>query len=381
MKKIVVAFDSFKGSLSSVAAAEAFVSGYREVCPDIESRIVAISDGGEGMAEAVVYTLGGDMVTSKVHDPLHREITACYGVIDNGATAVISMASASGLTLIGSCERNPLITSTFGTGELLLDAKQRGCREIVVGLGGSATNDGGVGMLRALGYRFLDDKGCELTETIDLLERVESIVAPNHNLLEGVELRVAVDVTNPLCGEHGATMIYGRQKGATDDDMKRLDSAMMHYASVVAKWRGVDYSNHPGMGAAGGMGFAFAALLGVMPQSGIELMLGVAEFDRVAKDAMLVVTGEGRIDRQTVMGKAPAGVLYHAMKLGVRCIAVGGGIEWCDELRSSGFDAIYAITPEGMSLDRAMHPETAQANMRAVAKNIATLDTTMQNNA
>ena len=371
MKKIVVAFDSFKGSLSSIEAAEAFVSGFREVVSDVESHIVAISDGGEGMAEAVVYTLGGDMVTAKVHGPLHREITASYGVVDNGATAVISMASASGLTLLETSERNPLITSTFGTGELLLDAKHRGCREIVVGLGGSATNDGGVGMLRALGYKFLDAEGKELISTIDILERVESIVAPCTNPLEGVELRVAVDVNNPLCGEQGATMIYGRQKGATDDDMKRLDSAMMHYASVVAKWRGVDYSNLPGMGAAGGMGFAFGAVLGTMPQSGIELMLSIAEFDRVAKDAMLIVTGEGRIDRQTVMGKAPAGVLSHAMKLGVRCIAVGGGVEWCDELRSSNFDAIYAITPADMSLTEAMRPDVAMANMRAVAKKIA----------
>lgn len=371
MKKIVVAFDSFKGSLSSVEAAEAFVSGFREVCSDVESHIVAISDGGEGMAEAVVYTLGGDMVTAKVHDPLNREITASYGVVDNGATAVISMASASGLTLLETSERNPLIASTYGTGELLLDAKRRGCRVVVVGLGGSATNDGGVGMLLALGYRFVDRDGGELTQTIDILERVESIVTPCTNPLEGVELRVAVDVNNPLCGERGATMIYGRQKGATDDDMKRLDSAMMHYASVVAKWRGVDYSTYPGMGAAGGMGFAFAAVLGAMPQSGIELMLSIANFDALTKDVSLIITGEGRIDRQTVMGKAPAGVLRHAMSAGVRCVAVGGGVEWCDELRLSDFDAIYAITPADMSLEEAMHPDVAKANMRAVAKKIA----------
>ena len=371
MKKIVVALDSFKGSLSSIEAAEAFVSGFREVVSDVESHIVAISDGGEGMAEAVVCTLGGDMVTAKVHGPLHREITASYGVVDNGATAVISMASTSGLTLLETSERNPLITSTFGTGELLLDAVARSCRRIIVGLGGSATNDGGVGMLRALGYKFLDAEGKELISTIDILERVESIVAPCTNPLEGVELRVAVDVNNPLCGEQGATMIYGRQKGATDDVMVRLDNALMHYASVVAKWRGVDYSNLPGMGAAGGLGFAFAAVLGAMPQSGIELMLSIANFDALAKDASLIITGEGRIDRQTVMGKAPAGVLSHATKMGVRCIAVGGGVEWCDELRLSKFDAIYAITPADMSLTEAMRPDVAKANMRAVAKKIA----------
>lgn len=371
MKKIVVAFDSFKGSLGSVEAAEAFISGFREVCPDTESHIVAISDGGEGMAEAVVYALGGDMVAAKTHDALNREITASYGVIDEGATAVISMASASGLTLLRSDERNPLITTTYGTGELLLDAVARGCRRIIVGLGGSATNDGGVGMLRALGYKFLDAEGKELIATIDILERVESIISPKVNPFRGIELSVAVDVNNPLCGERGASMVYGAQKGATIDMMQRLDRTMAHYASRVAKWCGEDYSTYPGTGAAGGLGFAFGAVLGAMPQSGIELMLSIANFDALAKDASLIITGEGRIDRQTVMGKAPAGVLRHAMSAGVRCVAVGGGVEWCDELRSSNFDAIHAITPADMSLEEAMRPDVAKANMRAVAKKIA----------
>ena len=371
MKKIVVAFDSFKGSLGSVEAAEAFISGFREVCPDTESHIVAISDGGEGMADAVVYTLGADMVAAKTHDALNREITASYGVIDEGATAVISMASASGLTLLRSEERNPLITTTYGTGELLLDAVARGCRRIIVGLGGSATNDGGVGMLRALGYKFLDAEGKELIATIDILERVESIISPKVNPFRDIELSVAVDVSNPLCGERGASMVYGAQKGATMDMMQRMDRAMAHYASRVAKWRGVDYSKMAGMGAAGGLGFAFGAVLGAMPQSGIELMLTIANFDALAKEASLIITGEGRIDRQTVMGKAPAGVLSHALRAGVRCVAVGGGVEWCDELRSSNFDAIYAITPADMSLEEAMRPDVAKANMRAVAKKIA----------
>ncbi len=370
MKKIVVAFDSFKGSLSSVEAAEAFVSGIREVCPDTESHIVAISDGGEGMAEAVVYALGGDMVAAKTHDPLGREMTASYGVIDEGATAVISIASASGLTLLRSEERNPLITTTYGTGELLLDAVARGCRRIVVGLGGSATNDGGVGMLRALGYKFLDTNGVELVATIDVLECVEHIVAPDNSPMCGVELCVAVDVDNPLCGESGASMVYGAQKGATMDMMQRLDRGLAHYADVVAKWCGADYSALSGMGAAGGLGFAFGAVLGVMPQSGIELMLSIAGFDALAKDASLIVTGEGRIDRQTIMGKAPAGVLRHAKSLGVRCIAIGGSVEWCDELMASDFDAIYAITPKDMPLEEAMRSDTARENMRATAKMI-----------
>lgn len=372
MKKIVVALDSFKGSLSSVEAAEAFVSGIRDVAPDVECCIIPIADGGEGMADAVVYSLGGDIVKAKVHDPLARQITARYGLVDDGATAVISIASASGLTLLRDDERNPLFASTYGTGELLLDAVRRGCRKIIVGLGGSATNDGGAGMLRALGYKFFDVHGIELIKTIDILERVESFVAPESNPLQNVELCVAVDVNNPLCGERGASMVYGAQKGASKEDILKLDKALAHYASVIAQWRGEDYSTMHGMGAAGGLGFAFCAVLGAMPHLGIELMLSIAEFDDIAKDASLIVTGEGRIDRQTVMGKAPAGVLRHAMKLGVECIAIGGGVEWCDELRSCGFDAIYSITPEGMSLEEAMRSETAKANMRAVAVMIAT---------
>lgn len=370
MKKIVVAFDSFKGSLSSVEAAEAFVAGAKVLCPELECSIVSISDGGEGMAEAVVDSLGGELVEALSHDPLGREICASYGVVARGDVAVISMASASGLTLLSPDERNPLYATTFGTGELLLHAIDRGCKKIIVGLGGSATNDGGVGMLRALGYKFFDAQRNELQATIDILERVQTIVVPENNPLAGVELSVAVDVDNPLCGERGASMVYGRQKGADDAMIVRLDRALSHYASVVAQWRGEDLSQIAGMGAAGGMGFAFGAVLGVAPQSGIELMLSIAKFDDIAKDATLVVTGEGRIDRQTVMGKAPAGVLSHAQRLGARCIAIGGCVAWCDELRESGFDAIYAITPEDMPLEVAMRSDMAIANMQAMAKQI-----------
>ena len=252
----------------------------------------------------------------------------------------------------------------------MLDAVRRGCRKIVVGLGGSATNDGGTGLLRAMGYIFLDANNEELITTIDTLERVVTIVPPEKSPIEGVDISVAVDVDNPLCGERGASYIYGAQKGATNDMIERLDRALRHYADVVAKWRGEDVSNEAGMGAAGGAGFAFGALLGAMPTSGIELMLSVVDFDNVIADAALVVTGEGRIDRQTVMGKAPAGVLRHAKRAGVPCIAVGGGVEWCDELRDSDFDAIYAATPVGMPIDKAMKKEVATANLQRVATSV-----------
>ena len=370
MKKIVVAFDSFKGSLTSYEASEAFIAGVKSVDPAVECRVVAIADGGEGMAEAIVGSVGGEMVKVAAHDPLGRGVEVSYGLINEGATAIIPISSASGLTLLASNERNPLNATTYGTGELMLDAVRRGCRKIVVGLGGSATNDGGTGLLRAMGYIFLDANNEELITTIDTLERVVTIVPPEKSPIEGVDISVAVDVDNPLCGERGASYIYGAQKGATNDMIERLDRALRHYADVVAKWRGEDVSNEAGMGAAGGAGFAFGALLGAMPTSGIELMLSVVDFDNVIADAALVVTGEGRIDRQTVMGKAPAGVLRHAKRAGVPCIAVGGGVEWCDELRDSDFDAIYAATPVGMPIDKAMKKEVATANLQRVATSV-----------
>ena len=370
MKKIVVAFDSFKGSLSSLEAAEAFVAGVKSVDASVECRVVSIADGGEGMAEAIVGSVGGEMVSASAHDPLGRSIETSYGVINQGSTAIIPISSASGITLLNPEERNPLMATTYGSGELLLDAVRRGCSKIVVGLGGSATNDGGTGLLRALGYKFVDANGVELTDTIAILEQVDRVVAPEHSPLKGVEISVAVDVDNPLCGERGATYIYGAQKGASKDTVMRLDVAMRHYASVVAKWRGEDIANMAGMGAAGGAGFAFGAVLGAMPVSGIELILSIVDFDNIVADASLVVTGEGRIDKQTVMGKAPAGVLRHAKRVGIPCIAVGGGVQWCDELRESAFDAIYAATPEGMPVAEAMKKEVATTNIQRVATSI-----------
>lgn len=370
MKKIVVAFDSFKGSLSSLEAAEAFIAGVKSVDASVECRVVSIADGGEGMAEAIVGCVGGEIVSVSAHDPLGRSIETSYGVINQGNTAIIPISSASGITLLSAEERNPLMATTYGTGELMLDAVKRGCSKIIVGLGGSATNDGGSGLLRALGYQFLDADGVELTDTIAILEQVDRIVTPEHSPLDGVEISVAVDVDNPLCGERGATYIYGAQKGALESMLVRLDTAMRHYASVVANWRREDIANMAGMGAAGGAGFAFGAVLGAMPTSGIELVLSLVGFDKLIADASLVVTGEGRIDNQTVMGKAPAGVLRHAKRVGLQCIAVGGCVQWCNELRESAFDAIYAATPEGMPIAEAMKKEVATTNLQCVATSV-----------
>ncbi|MBQ2240154.1 MAG: glycerate kinase, partial [Alistipes sp.] len=290
MTRIIAAFDSFKGSLTSREAGEAFRRGYMAERPDAEVEVFTIADGGEGMAEAISEGVGGEMVSVVVSDPLGRKIEARYALINGGATAVIAMSSASGLTLLKPEERNPLIASTFGTGELIVDALERGCREIIMGLGGSATNDCGVGMLRALGYRFYDAAGEELCDTISILERVESIsTAERHPLLMGVKFTAAVDVDNPLYGPTGAAHIFAPQKGASPEVVERLDMALRHYAEVVD----AEVAEVAGAGAAGGMGYALHTMLGARMRPGIEIVLALLDFERRAQGASLVVTGEG----------------------------------------------------------------------------------------
>ena len=367
MRTITVAFDSFKGSLTSREAAEAFAEGWRECYPECEVRKAYIADGGEGMTEAIVESLAGEYVDVDVTGPLGNSIKARYGII-HGDTAVVELAAAAGLTLVAPEERNPLITTTYGVGEMIADALRQGCRKVILGLGGSATNDGGSGMLRALGYRFYDVDKRELTSTIEILERValvdDSAVLP---MVRDMEFRVAVDVDNPLYGERGAAVVYAPQKGADAEMVERLDRALRHYASII----GEEWANIAGAGAAGGVGYGVLAMLGAKPQSGIELVLDTIGFKTLIANSDLVVTGEGRIDSQTLMGKAPSGVLRYAQAQGVPCIAVGGGVVWSDELRGGGFKAIYAATPVDMPLDEAMRSETAYMNLRNTAVRIA----------
>ena len=371
MKKIVVAFDSFKGSLTSREAGEAFAMGYREVVADADIRLFQISDGGEGLSEAIHAALGGEIVECRVTDPLGRQIEAAYAIV-NGTTAVVSLAAASGLTLLAPEERNPLVATTFGTGELILDAIARGCRRIIVGLGGSATTDGGAGMLRALGYRFYDAEGEELTASIDILERA---VSASDSEVKGevrdVEIAVAVDVDNPLYGQRGAAYVFAPQKGAAAEMVVRLDDALRHYAKLGDGYCGYEASTSAGVGAAGGVGYAFRAFMGRELTSGIELLLDIIGFDAALADATLVVTGEGRVDAQTLMGKAPSGVLHRATKYGVDCIAVGGCVEMSEALKQSDFKAIYASMPETMSVDEAMQPTVARENLRRVGRLVA----------
>ena len=368
MTRIIAAFDSFKGSLTSREAGEAFRRGFMAERPDAEVEVLTIADGGEGMAEAIFEGVGGEMVSVVVSDPLGRKIEARYALINGGTTAVIAMSSASGLTLLKPEERNPLIASTFGTGELIVDALERGCREIIMGLGGSATNDCGVGMLRALGYRFYDAAGEELCDTISILERVESIsTAERHPLLMGVKFTAAVDVDNPLYGPQGAAHIFASQKGASPEMVERLDKALRHYAEVVD----ADAAEVAGAGAAGGMGYALHTMLGARMRPGIEIVLALLDFERRAQGASLVVTGEGSIDAQTLHGKAPAGVLAQAQRLGIPVVALGGRVECESALLAGGFHAVRAITPHDQPTDVAMQRETAIANMERAARELA----------
>ena len=371
MKKVTIAVDSFKGSLSSKEVAESFADGFRTIFSQCEICKVAIADGGEGTVDALVETLGGEYVEVSVSDPLHRPTKARYGIVE-GDTAVIEMAAASGLTLLKQEERNPLLTSTYGTGELILDALNRGCRRFLVGIGGSATNDAGTGMLRALGFRFLDSEGNALQGGGEILERIARI--DDSGVCREVRescFTVACDVTNPLYGERGAAYVYAPQKGADERMVEQLDRGLRNFARVVEEFNGAQIGVLEGAGAAGGLGGGFKALLGAKLERGITMVIQAMHFDKIIEGSDLVVTGEGRIDRQSIMGKAPSGVLAVAKAQNIPTIAIAGGVEWCDELRDCGFSLIEVVTPKGMSLEEAMQPSVARENIRTAAVKIA----------
>lgn len=371
MRKIVVASDSFKGSLSSREVAVAFAEGWGSVMPDCEVRGVAIADGGEGSVEALVDTLGGEYVTVAVADPLGRPVEARYGVVA-GDIAIIEMSSASGLTLLAHDERNPMLTSTYGTGELIADALRRGCRRLRICIGGSATNDGGMGMLRALGFRLLDAAGRELLgRGCDLVRLARIDDSGMLSTLRDAEIVVACDVDNVLYGEQGAAAVYAPQKGADGAMVELLDRGLRNYADVVARYCCRDVSMVSGAGAAGGIGAGFMAVLGARLERGVEMILGAMDFDGIIAGCDLVVTGEGRIDSQTVMGKAPSGVLRAAMRQGIDVVAIGGSVAWCKALRDSGFKRIYAIADPSRPLEELMRCDIARENVRNTAACIA----------
>lgn len=371
MNKITVAVDSFKGSLSSSEVAEAVAQGIRALLPDCDIRKVSIADGGEGTAEALVESLGGEWIHLTVGDPLGRPIEARYGLIEEGRCAVVEMAAASGLPLLSPAERNPLRTSTIGTGALIADAIERGSRRFLVAIGGSATNDCGMGMLHALGYRFINAEGEVLPpcgEALLHIDRIDNSLAKKE--LGECEFVVACDVTNPLYGPNGAAHVFAPQKGATPEMVEQLDLGLRNFARVVREFNGCEVDFVEGAGAAGGLGAGFVGVLGAKLQQGIDMVMETLNFEEVLRGSDLVITGEGCIDFQTVMGKAPSGVLHAASEQGIPAIAIGGGVRWCKELDESGFAAIVAATPEGMDLQEAMRPEVAKENVRQATKGI-----------
>ncbi len=361
--KIVVASDSFKGSLTSLQVADAVSCGVKKVFPAAEVVKVNVADGGEGMMEALVAAWGGERVKVEVADPLGRTIEAIYGWLDK-QTAIVEMASASGLTRLSTKERNPLRTSTYGTGELIANALRRGCRKIWVGIGGSATNDGGMGMLAALGYRFYDELNVLLEpcgEQIGRVARIDATAAMPE--IAEAEFVVACDVDNPFYGLNGAAYVFAPQKGATPEEVRFLDAGMKHFAEKVLEATGVSIGEVPGAGAAGGLGGAFLAFMHAKLVPGIEMVLDAIRFDELITGTDLVITGEGRIDRQTAMGKTPVGVLRRAQAQGIPVMAIGGSVELCPEVEALGFSQMVGVTPGGMALETAMQPAVATENI------------------
>lgn len=374
IRKIVAAVDSMKGSLSSLEAGIAVSEGVKQALPSARVSVVAVADGGEGTVDAVLRSAGGERVSVSVENPAGVTVRATYGIC--ARTAVIEMAAASGLPLIAPGERNPMEASSFGTGQLIADALRRGCREFLIGLGGSATNDGGLGMLEALGFRFLDSHGNPAGRGGAAAGRVAKIDASAATPeLRAARFRVACDVTNPLTGPQGASRVFGPQKGADPEMACRLDAALLNFAEASRRFTGHDFSAHPGAGAAGGMGFAFLEFLGGELVPGIDMVLDAAGFDRELTDADLVITGEGRLDRQTCMGKAPGGVLRRAMKQGVPVVAIGGSVdpEAVGALTDAGFAGLFPIVSGPMDLTEAMKPQTAARGIRQTVCQIVNL--------
>ena len=374
MKKIIIASDSFKGCLSSLEVARAAERGIRKVLPDCEIACIPVADGGEGTTEALVDAMHGRFVACTVRDPLMKPVQARYGILGDGITAVIEMASASGLTLVPPDKRNPMIATTFGVGEIIGDALDRGCRRFLVGIGGSATNDAGAGMLQALGFRFFDSAGNELGKGGQILEHIARVDAAGAKpaLRESV-FTIACDVRNPFSGENGAAHVYARQKGADDAMILQLDKGLRHFASVVLAATGKDIDGFPGAGAAGGLGGGFLAFLPATLKPGISMVLEALDFDSRIRNADLIITGEGKLDRQTGMGKTPAGVLEAGKKQRIPVVAIGGAVEETDALLQQGFLAVLSIQSGPASLEQAMDKANAFSQVERIAEQIIRL--------
>lgn len=369
--KIVIAPDSFKESLSALDVAKAIEEGFKEIYPHAQCIKLPMADGGEGTVESMVAATGGKRIECVVTGPLGQSVAAFYGWLGDGKTAVIEMAAASGLHLVANEQRDPCLTTTFGTGELILAALDQGARHIILGIGGSATNDGGAGMMQALGARLLDHQGHELAPGGAALAQLAKIDLTRLDpRLAAVELRVACDVDNPLCGPQGASAIFGPQKGATPEKVQQLDAALKQWGEQIEQTTGKRVIDLAGAGAAGGMGAALSGLLMGRLEPGIKIVTDALNLAQAVQGADLVITGEGRIDSQTVHGKTPVGVASVAKQFAVPTIALAGGMTKDYAIvHEHGLDAVFSVVNRIVTLPEAM--SEAYENLRVTARNVA----------
>lgn len=370
--KAVVAIDSLKGSLSSMEAGNAIAEGIYRADAEAKVEVRPLADGGEGTVDALVQGMNGSLRKVRVTGPLGDKVDAAYGIIEEEKMAVIEMSAAAGITLVPDEKKNPLFTTTYGVGEMIRDAIEKGCRKFVVGIGGSATNDGGIGMLQALGYDFLNSKGNAVPYGAKGLEDLAEI-RKEHVLpeLAQCEFKVACDVTNPLCGPLGASAVYGPQKGATPEMVREMDQWLADYAKLAANCSERADAEHPGTGAAGGLGFAFLTFTNAVLESGIKIVLEETKLEQYIQDADIVITGEGRLDGQTAMGKAPVGVAKLAGKYKIPVLAFAGSVtkdaRKCNE---EGIHAFFPILRGITTLEDAMDAENARRNLMETVEQV-----------
>ncbi|WP_171964036.1 glycerate kinase [Cronobacter sakazakii] len=373
LKKIVIAPDSFKESLSAMDVAKAIEAGFREIYPQAHYVCVPMADGGEGTVEAMVAATGGQIITTPVTAPLGNKVDGFFGLLGDGETAVVEMAAASGLHLVPTAQRDPRITTSYGTGELILAALERGVKAIIIGIGGSATNDGGAGMMQALGARFLDGEGRELAPggaALAKLERLDlSALDPR---LAQVNVTAACDVDNPLCGEKGASAVFGPQKGATPAMVTELDAALRRFGEQLEAATGKAIISAPGAGAAGGMGAALLGMLNAELRPGIEIVIESLGLAQAVRDADLVITGEGRLDSQSIHGKTPVGVARVAKQFQRPVVAIAGSLTPDYQIvHEHGIDAAFSVIDRIVTLQEAL--DDAARNLRVTARNVAAL--------
>lgn len=370
---ILVAMDSFKGSLSSMEAGHAVRAGILQANPAAQVTVCPLADGGEGTVEALISGMGGTLESVTVTGPLGDPVVCTYGILPHSDTAVLEMSGAAGLPLVPEDRRNPLLTTTYGVGEVIRHAIEKGCRRFLVGIGGSATNDGGVGMLQALGFGFWDDLGHPIGPGAQGLSRLARITCDQVlPALSSCEFRVACDVTNPLCGPQGCSAVYGPQKGASPEMIREMDPWLAHYAHLAQQlFPNSADPTYPGSGAAGGMGFAFLAFTRGVLEPGVQIILEETGLEQYIRSADLVVTGEGRLDGQTSMGKAPVGVARLAKQFHKPVVALAGSVtpeaEACNHV---GINAFFPIVMGPCTLEQAMEPQTAGTNLSHTAEQV-----------